>query len=70
MISDITLGQFFPGFSTVHRLDPRTKILLATAFIVCVFLANNAVSAFRKIGDRPRAVGALLPTEPRIREHK
>lgn len=44
MISDITLGQFFPGFSTVHRLDPRTKILLATAFIVCVFLANNTVS--------------------------
>ena len=41
MISDITLGQFFPGFSPIHKLDPRTKILLATAFIVTVFLANN-----------------------------
>ena len=41
MISDITLGQFFPGNSLIHRLDPRTKILLATIFIVCVFVANN-----------------------------
>ena len=41
MISDITLGQFFPGKSLIHRLDPRTKIILATIFIVAVFLANN-----------------------------
>lgn len=41
MISDITLGQFFPGFSTVHKLDPRTKILLSILYIVCIFLANN-----------------------------
>lgn len=41
MISDITLGQFFPGFSIIHKLDPRTKILLAVIFIVAVFLANN-----------------------------
>ncbi len=41
MISDITLGQYFPGFSVVHKLDPRTKILLTIAFIVCVFLVNN-----------------------------
>ena len=44
MISDITLGQFFPGRSPIHRLDPRTKILLATLFIISVFLANNPVS--------------------------
>ena len=44
MISDITLGQFFPGSSPIHRLDPRTKILLATLFIILVFLANNPVS--------------------------
>ncbi len=43
MISDITLGQFFPGESPIHRLDPRTKILLTTLFIVTVFLANSAV---------------------------
>ncbi len=44
MISDITLGQFFPGKSPVHRLDPRTKIILATIFIVAVFIANNPLS--------------------------
>ncbi len=44
MISDITLGQFFPGNSPIHRLDPRTKIILATLFIVAVFVAQNPVS--------------------------
>lgn len=44
MISDITLGQFFPGRSPIHRLDPRTKIILATLFIVSVFVANNPIS--------------------------
>lgn len=43
MISDITLGQFFPGKSPIHRLDPRTKIILATLFIVAVFVANNPI---------------------------
>ena len=46
MISDITLGQFFPGFSLVHKLDPRTKILLAVVFIALVFIANNPISFF------------------------
>ena len=44
MISDITLGQFFPGKSPIHKLDPRTKIILAIIFIVGVFLASNPVS--------------------------
>ena len=44
MISDITLGQFFPGYSCIHKLDPRTKIVLAVLFIVSVFVANNPVS--------------------------
>ncbi len=44
MISDITLGQFFPGDSSIHRLDPRTKILLSILFIVTVFVANNPAS--------------------------
>ena len=46
MISDITLGQFFPGFSPIHKLDPRTKIILATMFIVAVFVANNPAAFF------------------------
>ena len=41
MISDITLGQFFPGNSFIHRLDPRTKILLTIVFIVSVFLVST-----------------------------
>lgn len=41
VVSDITLGQFFPGNSVLHRLDPRTKIILAIAFIVAVFVANT-----------------------------
>ncbi len=44
MISDITLGQFFPIDSPIHRLDPRTKILLTVLFIVSVFFANNPVT--------------------------
>ncbi len=44
MISDITLGQFFPGNSPLHKLDPRTKIILAILFIVAVFVAANPLS--------------------------
>ena len=44
MISDITLGQFFPGYSPIHKLDPRTKIMLAVLFIVTVFMANNPIT--------------------------
>jgi len=41
MLSDITLGQYFPGNSLLHKLDPRTKIILAVFYIVLVFLANS-----------------------------
>ncbi len=44
MISDITLGQFFPGKSVLHKLDPRTKLILTIVFIVAVFMASNPVS--------------------------
>jgi len=44
MISDITLGQFFPGESIIHRLDPRTKIILSIVFIVAVFLASTPIA--------------------------
>ena len=46
MISDITLGQFFPGTSPIHKLDPRMKIVLSTLFIVTVFLAKNPATLF------------------------
>ena len=41
MLKDITLGQYFPGNSVVHRLDPRTKLLMLVVYIVTLFLANN-----------------------------
>lgn len=44
MISDITLGQFFPGESPIHRLDPRTKIIMSIIFIVSVFLASTPMA--------------------------
>lgn len=44
MISDITLGQFFPGKSLLHRMDPRVKVLLAIAFIVAIFLCKYVLT--------------------------
>lgn len=41
MVRDITLGQYFPGNSLIHRLDPRMKILITFAFIVFIFVATN-----------------------------
>ena len=41
MLKDITLGQYFPGNTVVHRLDPRTKIILVVVYIVCLFQANG-----------------------------
>ena len=38
---NVTLGQFFPGHSPLHRMDPRAKILLTVALIVAVFLASS-----------------------------
>ena len=39
-LKDITLGQYFPGNSLVHRLDPRTKLMAVTLYIVALFLAD------------------------------
>ena len=43
-LKDITLGQYFPGHSLVHRLDPRTKILAVVIYIVALFLAKSFVT--------------------------
>lgn len=39
-LKDITLGQYFPGNSIVHRLDPRTKLICVVLYIVALFLAS------------------------------
>lgn len=41
MLKDVTLGQFFPGNSLLHRLDPRIKIIATVLLILVVFLAKN-----------------------------
>ncbi|MBQ7137433.1 MAG: energy-coupling factor transporter transmembrane protein EcfT [Clostridia bacterium] len=43
MMKNITMGQYYPVDSWVHRLDPRTKILLTVAMIVAVFLVKSMV---------------------------
>ena len=44
MLKDITLGQYFPGDSFVHRLDPRTKLLMVVIYIVALFMASGWLS--------------------------
>ena len=44
MLKDITLGQYFPGNSLAHRLDPRTKLILTVLYIVILFCAKGFVS--------------------------
>ena len=44
MLKDITLGQYFPGNTLVHRLDPRTKLLMLILYMVALFCAKWFVS--------------------------
>ncbi len=41
MLKDITLGQFFPGESPLHKMDPRSKIILTVMYIASVFMVKN-----------------------------
>ena len=41
MLSDITLGQYFPGNSVIHKLDPRFKIICIILYIVALFCADS-----------------------------
>ncbi|MGE4283268.1 MAG: energy-coupling factor transporter transmembrane protein EcfT [Clostridia bacterium] len=41
MIKDITLGQYFPGESVIHKLDPRIKIILTLMYIAALFMIKN-----------------------------
>ena len=41
MLNDITLGQYFPGDSAIHRMDPRMKLILTILYIVGVFCVGN-----------------------------
>lgn len=41
MLKNITIGQFFPGNSVIHRMDPRTKLILVFLFVVGIFLVKS-----------------------------
>ena len=41
MLKDITIGQFFPGNSLIHRLDPRFKIVITFIFIIMLFVGSS-----------------------------
>ena len=41
MVKDMTLGQYFPGESVLHRMDPRMKLVLSLFFLVIIFVCKN-----------------------------
>ena len=41
MLGDITIGQYYPGNSILHKLDPRTKIIAILVYMVSLFIVNN-----------------------------
>ena len=43
MLRDITIGQYFPKDSLLHRLDPRVKIVLTLCYIIMLFAASNPI---------------------------
>ena len=43
MLKDISIGQYFPGKSAVHKVDPRVKIVLTISYIIMLFLVKNAL---------------------------
>ena len=47
MLKDITIGQYFPGNSVIHRMDPRFKIVMTLLFIVMLFLGQHLYPALR-----------------------
>lgn len=44
MLKDVTLGQYYPTGSMVHKLDPRIKILISFIFIISIFFVNSYIS--------------------------
>lgn len=71
MLKDISIGQYFPGKSPVHRMDPRAKIILTVAYIVMLFLVKNLVGFFVAIIFIGVVIGvARLPVRVVLRSLK
>ncbi|MGJ0847637.1 energy-coupling factor transport system permease protein [Tissierella praeacuta DSM 18095] len=43
MLKDITIGQYFPGNTIIHKLDPRVKIIIISLFIASLFFINTFI---------------------------
>ena len=56
MVKDITIGQYFPGQSVIHRMDPRMKLVLTLFFIVFIFVCHN----FWSLGLMVLALGVTV----------
>lgn len=68
MLRDITLGQYYPVESPVHRLDPRMKILLTVGFIAAVFLVKSPLGYLPVLAYIVLAAGlSTLPARMMIR---
>ena len=44
MLKDITLGQYFPGDTLIHKLDPRTKLIMTMVYLIAIFTANSPLT--------------------------
>ena len=44
MFKDITIGQYFPGNSPIHRINPAVKIILTIAYIAILFFITNPIA--------------------------
>ena len=44
MLKDITIGQYYPANSKIHKLDPRTKIIAAIIFMIALFVVNQVLA--------------------------
>ena len=64
MLKDITLGQYFPGDTVVHRLDPRTKLILTVVYIAALFVVKAWLGYALMLGCLA-AVMALSHIAPR-----
>ena len=65
MLKDITLGQYFPGNSVVHRVDPRAKLMIVTTYIVALFAARG-LWAYLLCGGVLVLIVAVAHISPRL----
>jgi len=71
MLKDITLGQFFPGKSVIHRLDPRTKLIMLVVYIVALFSAKSWISYSICLGFLATCIGiSTIPVKSIVRGMK